>query len=274
VSFLSNIVDRTISSLLQYVLKYRKTVIRHNLESSFTYTDQQELMKDTKKNYHFLAKLFRQILVKPSGQLLESRMHLQPCPQLDQWLSENKSVLITFGHIGNWEWAGSFIGLSYPGKVCALYKKIKSGYVNDLMKRRRLTHVNYLVEIGQISELLKLMKQKPVLVLMIADQNPGSDQGIIWANFFGKETAFVNGPESLALRYALPVVYLNIHPLAKGQYDLQFDILFDGLEPVKQGEITQRFAQRLEANIRRHRTEWLWSHRRWKRQRKPRPANS
>lgn len=212
-------------------------------------------------------------MASPSTKLLQKRMELQPCPELQGWLQQNKSVLITFGHIGNWEWAGSYVGLKYPGQVCALYKKIKSGFVNSLMKQRRLTHVNYLVEIGQMGELLKLMKKKPVLVLMIADQNPGSDQGIIWVKFFGRQTAFVNGPETLALRYKLPVVYLEIQPKQKGHYHLQFDILYDGVEPVLPGDITQRFASQLEENIRQARTEWLWSHRRWKRQPPPAASN-
>lgn len=205
-------------------------------------------------------------MVTPSSGLLQKRMRLKPCPELQEWLKQNKSVLVTFGHIGNWEWAGSYVGLEYPDQVCALYKRIKSGFVNSLMRRRRLTHVNYLVEISQIGELLKLMKKKPVLVLMIADQNPGSDQGIIWADFFGRETAFVNGPETIALRYKLPVVYLEIQPKEKGNYDLQFDILYDGMETVQPGVITQRFATQLEENIRQVPSEWLWSHRRWKRQ--------
>ncbi len=204
-------------------------------------------------------------MVPPSSKLLLKRLRLLPSPQLDHWLNEGKSVLITFGHVGNWEWAGSFIGLNYPDQVCALYKKIKSAYINSLMLRRRLTHVNYLIDIGQIGELLRSIRKKPMLVLMIADQNPGSDQGLIWARFMGRDTAFVNGPESLALRYQLPVVYLNIKSGPNGNYELTIKPVYDGQEKVSPGEITQRFADQLESNIRNNGLEWLWSHRRWKR---------
>jgi len=263
----TSILDSINAFLLQYVLKYRKAVITANLKAVQDFPQVTDLKDAISKNYKFLAKIFRQILVRPSGKLLRKRMMLLPCPELDHWLSERKSVLLTFGHLGNWEWAGSYIGLRYPDQVCALYKKIKSGNINKLMLRRRNTHVNYLVEIGQIGELLRLMRKKPVLVLMIADQNPGSDQGIIWAQFMGRDTAFVNGPETLAMRYQLPVVYLNIRSIEKGNYELACVPIYDGKEKVTNGMITQRFANQLEANIRNNGMEWLWSHRRWKRNR-------
>jgi len=72
------------------------------------------------------------------------------------------------------EWTGSYLGLRYPDQVCALYKKIKSPWLNALMHKRRMSHVNYLIETKQMGELLRLIKTKPVLILMIADQNPGS----------------------------------------------------------------------------------------------------
>jgi KDO2-lipid IV(A) lauroyltransferase len=235
------------------------------MHASLLFKESSELNAAISSYYRFLAKVFRQIMVPPSDRLLNKRMRWIPHPALDQWLAEGKSILITFGHIGNWEWAGSYLGMQYPDQVCALYKKIKTASIDRLMFNRRLTHVNYLIEIGQIGELLKLMKKKPVMVLMLSDQNPGSDQGLLWSTFLGRETAFVNGPESLGKRYHLPVVYLHIDSDPYGGYELHCSTLFDGKEQVSEGEITQRFATALEQNIRSNPVEWLWSHKRWKR---------
>jgi len=265
VSYISKRSDAIVAFLLHRVFRYRKAVIESNLSSSFGITQATDLEDAVEDNYHFLAKMLRQIIVTPTARLLKKKMTLIPCPELDQWLAENKSVLVTFGHVGNWEWAGSFLGLNYPDQVCALYKKIKSERIDNLMRKRRLTHVNYLVEIGQIGDLLRLIRKKPLLVLMIADQNPGSDQGIIWARFLGRETAFVNGPETLALRYQLPVVYMDIQSEENGCYQLHCIPIYDGQEKLENGVLTQRFADHLEKNIRSNGMEWLWSHRRWKR---------
>lgn len=263
--FIAKTTDFIVALVLRYLLKYRLKVIRANLKDSFEYTDLKRWEHDVWQNYLYLAKVLRQIIVVPSKRLLERRMHLVHNPALDQWISEGKSVIVTFGHIGNWEWTGSYMGVKYPDQVCALYKKIKSRRVNDLMYNRRLSHVNYLIETRQMGELLKLMKSKPTLILMIADQNPSSVQGSIWTSFLGRNTAFVNGPESLALRYALPVVYAYTAPRRDGGYSIECREIYNGRETVQPGEITGRFAISLEKNIQDFRSHWLWSHKRWKR---------
>ena len=133
------------------------------------------------------------------------------------------------------------------------------------MYQRRLSHVNYLVESKQMSELIRLLQDKPLLILMIADQNPGSSKGLTWVPFLGRETAFVSGPENLALRYQLPVVYVHSAPRLDGGYELTCKLLYDGKEKVEPGVIMKRYADKLEENIKTFRTQWLWSHRRWKR---------
>lgn len=262
---LLRLLDTTIALFLQHVLKYRRTIIATNLQQSFAYATKGELAADVKANYLYMAKLLRQIVVKPGKQLLLRRLHMIPEPLLDQWLLEGKSVIVTFGHVGNWEWTGSFLGIKYPDQVCALYKKIKSPTINKLMYRRRLSHVNYLVESKQMSELIRLLQVKPLLILMIADQNPGSSKGLKWLPFLGRETAFVSGPENLALRYQLPVVYIHSAPRLDGGYELTCKPLYNGKEKVQPGEIMRRYADMLEENIKTFRTQWLWSHRRWKR---------
>jgi KDO2-lipid IV(A) lauroyltransferase len=251
--------------VLHRLIAYRLGVVRENIQRAFPDTPATELEERVKAYYRYLAKTIRQVLVPQSGALIKKRMPITPYQGIEDWLASGKSVIVAMGHVGNWEWAGSSVGFHYPDQVCALYKKIKSGFVNRLMKRVRSSHVNYLVEISQIGELLRLMKRKPVLVLMIADQNPGSDKGIIWSSFFGRDTAFVNGPETLALKYKLPVVYLHVESVGRWDYQLRFEVVYDGEETVVQGEITERFARALESNIRAYPAEWLWSHRRWKR---------
>lgn len=258
-------VDTMIAFVLRVIVRYRRDVIAGNMAASLQPVTQIQVNRYVKKYYRFLARVIRQILFTPTARRLHRQMTWSSDAPLDTWLAEGKSVLVTFGHIGNWEWAGSFVGMQYPHQVCALYKKIKTQSIDRMMFQRRNTHVDHLIEIGNVGELLRLMKKKSVLVLMLSDQNPGSDQGLIWANFLGRETAFVNGPESLSLRYKLPVVYLDIQPDGKGAYHVHCTPLHDGQELLPAGAITQRFATALENNIRAYPVEWLWSHKRWKR---------
>lgn len=233
--------------------------------SSFGYGSARELRVDIDGYYQFLATILRQVIAKPSRQLLTKRMTIKPFPDAEKWLDEGKSIIVAMGHMGNWEWAGLYIGMQYPDQVCALYKQIKSGPINNWMLKRRSSTVNHLVEINKMGDLLRLIRRKPVLILMIADQNPGNDKGIIWTNFLNTETAFANGTETLATKYNMPVVYLKTMPGINGGYDLEFETIYNGSDILPPGEITSRYAQSLEKNIHRYRPGWLWSHRRWKR---------
>lgn len=259
------IVESALVFLLRDVARYRFNVIRSNLASSFVYRSQQELRSDVNKNYRFLARVIRQIIPKPSYKYLSKRLTIWTIPELEQWLEEGKSIIVAMGHVGNWEWSGLYLGMSFPGQVCALYKRIKSVPLNNWMVRRRKLLRGYLVESGKMTELIRLIQSKPVMILMIADQNPGNDKGIIWTRFFDKNTAFVSGPETLAVKYGLPVVYLKTISNADGSYTLEFDILSDGVSNMEPGKITKSYAEALEHNIKAQRTEWLWSHKRWKR---------
>lgn len=265
--FLLRTIDGILFFLLRWAARYRFQVIRDNLSKAFNYPSQKELKAAVGGYYWFLAKVLRQTIATPSKSLLAKRIDITPLPQIDSWLTEGKSVIIDMGHIGNWEWAGHFIGHTYPGHVCALYKRIKSDRVDKWMHNRRKSGVEYLVEVGNISGLVRLIREKPVLILMISDQNPGNDQGIIWSTFFGRETAFVSGPETLALKYQLPVVYLNVMPRGRNGYSMKMEIISDGTTKMGGGRITDMYAKLLEQNIRDYREGWLWSHRRWKRKR-------
>jgi len=259
--------DKILAFILQEVASYRNNVVQTNLKASFPYTSSKQLQTDIHRFYLHLSRILRENLRKPSIKTLRRKVSLSRLPEMDQWLASGKSVVIAAGHMGNWEWANLYMGLEYPGQTCTLYKEIKSKRVNKWMLNRRLSTVDYMIDTTKMPELIRLIRSKPVLILMGADQNPGNDRGIIWADFLGRDTAFVSGPETLAAKYELPVVYLKIIPKKNNGYELSFDMISDGMEKLPEGEIIARYAKALEKNIKEYKTGWLWSHRRWKRQR-------
>lgn len=263
--FLVRWIDGILFVLLRSAARYRFHVIQDNLKIAFNESAEKDLKRDLRKYYWFLGTIIRQTIVNPGRKLLAKRMRLEKLPEIDHWLAEGKSVIVDMAHIGNWEWAGHFLGHQYPGYVCALYKRIKSERVDQWMLRRRQQGVEYMIEISKMTDLIRLIREKPVIVLMISDQNPGNDHGIIWADFFQRRTAFVNGPETLSNKYGLPVVYLHTEPRENDGYQLSFKIITDGVQKTEPGFITSTYASLLESNIKSYRHGWLWSHKRWKR---------
>lgn len=251
--------------LLRSVLRYRTETVRANLDRAFPALPEPERRSLMRRVYTHLARVIFETLADPSKAGLDRRIVYTPSPEMDHWVAQGQSVVAVMGHVGNWEWTGAYIGNIYPDHFCALYRRIKNPWLNRMQFARRSKHARYLLESRQTTDLLRLLKSTPVVLLLIADQNPGSDQGLDWVPFFNGPTAFTTGPESIAMRYKTPVVYLHSLPLPDGRYTFRWETIWDGRSPVGRGEITRRFADRLEANIREAPHAWLWTHRRWKR---------
>ena len=132
------IFDKILAFCLRDVARYRFNVIRKNLSSSFSYTSEAELDQDVRKNYRFLAKIIRQMIFIPSYLQVDKSLTIKPYLQLDHWLNEGKSVIITMGHTGNWEWASGYVGVRYPGRTCVIYIKLKSKRINYLLIKLRI----------------------------------------------------------------------------------------------------------------------------------------
>ena len=99
---------------------------------------------------------------------------------------------------------------------------------------------------------------------LVSDQSPNLRADTEWYDFLNQKTAFIDGGERLAMRFHLPVYYVDVWRSAPGRYRAGFVKLYDGVESVAEGEITRRYAAALEATIRREPELWMWSHKRWK----------
>ena len=85
--------------------------------------------------------------------------------------------------------------------------------------------------------------------------------------FLNQETAFLDGGEVLARKFGYAVTYVHITSPKRGYYRARFELITDEPATTAPGEITLRYAELLEANIRQQPELWLWSHNRWKHRR-------
>jgi KDO2-lipid IV(A) lauroyltransferase len=101
---------------------------------------------------------------------------------------------------------------------------------------------------------------------MAADQSPGRKyiDKAYWINFLGRDTAFLHGPEKHAVTNNYVVMYIDVQRKKRGYYTIELSVLTDKPSQLSDGEITSRFAKKLESIIYKDPTNWLWSHRRWK----------
>ena len=86
--------------------------------------------------------------------------------------------------------------------------------------------------------------------------------------FLNQDTACIKGPEIFARRNRLPVVYFDVQRVKKGYYTVYLKVIEDDPINTVSGEITEKYMHTLEQVIIKKPEDFLWSHRRWKHERK------
>jgi Kdo2-lipid IVA lauroyltransferase/acyltransferase len=121
----------------------------------------------------------------------------------------------------------------------------------------------HLTPIDQAPRAIVRMRNELAATVLVADQRAHS-RNPYRTQFLGQRTAFLRGPERLARSLAVPVVYVEMKRLERGRYALTLEWLCEDPAATADGEITERFARRLEQQIRKAPDDWLWLHRRWR----------
>jgi KDO2-lipid IV(A) lauroyltransferase len=101
---------------------------------------------------------------------------------------------------------------------------------------------------------------------MLIDQHMHSPDAI-YVDFFERPAATTSMLAALALRTGAPVVPVFALPLPGGRYRLIYEHAVpppDQDSPDAVREFTQRCTDVLEMYVRRHPSQWLWMHRRWR----------
>jgi KDO2-lipid IV(A) lauroyltransferase len=102
---------------------------------------------------------------------------------------------------------------------------------------------------------------------MVAEQSPTRNDRAYWTDFMNQEAAFFLGTEVIAKMTGFPVLFAQCHRRGKGYYDIEFHELATPPYDKASHAITDRYVALSEMAIRADPASWLWSNRRWKRNR-------
>lgn len=169
-----------------------------------------------------------------------------------------RPVLLVTGHLGNYDAIrGGLIARGY--RVGGLYRPMNNPYFND----------HYVAAISRIgtplfprgrkglADMLRFLRGGGMLGVVL-DQSMG-DGALL--HFFGQSALTALSPAEMALRNdALVVPTYGIR-----RPDGGFDLVIEAPIPHSTPEaMTQALNDSLEAQVRAHMDQWLWTHRRWK----------
>ncbi len=257
--------------VLYYVVRYRKRVVRNNLQIAFPNESKHRRLLWEKEFYRAFADMIMEML---AGRHIKEKdmqrfVHFDHLQEVADRCKHYGGGFFMLGHFLNWEWAVDYANQFAPyGLECAsIYKQLSNRYFNDLILRIRQQRGGTLIEMDRLLRAMITNRRNNATVAyaMLADQRPRMKSVKYPVTFMGQSVDMLFGTEQLAKRFVYPVYYVSILSSERGHYELDFHLIYDPeTEPdIAEGVITQRFTSHLEDNIRRNPSRWLWSHRRF-----------
>jgi KDO2-lipid IV(A) lauroyltransferase len=252
--------------VLRYVLRYRVSVVRDNLQRAFPNAGRTELKGMTNRYYRHLAEITIEGVkaLSISRRQLMKRVSIRVSPEVDGLFANGTHVIVASSHFGNWEWSGLALSVQSAFQVVGLYLPHRNPFIRRGMVRRRQRFGMLLVAPDEVRRFFARYEGKPTMTVFIADQAPGNPNKAYWVNFMNRQTAFLVGPGKMSAGTGRPLLFGKAVRLKRGYHRVEIDVLDAQPQHHSPEDLTQQFAQRLEHEIRQKPEHWLWSHRRWK----------
>lgn len=251
--------------LIYSVFGYRKKVVMDNLRQSFPEKTEAELQRIMKQFYRNLCDIIVESLkmISMSREEVIERNEYSEHSVVDALNASGRSCFYFAGHVGNWEWSPDVAGIASQVKLWGVYKPLSSKGMDELTKFYRSRFGCEMIAMDQIARRV-ITDKETKNICFIADQTPANPESNIWVDFLNRKTLFFSASAKLAIKTKTPIVYGSLTRVKRGHYKYHFEVLVEHPEQMNEQEIMQRFASRLEQDIREQPDNWLWSHRRWK----------
>jgi KDO2-lipid IV(A) lauroyltransferase len=198
------------------------------------------------------------------GEELDRRMELIGLEAVQATLASGTPALLLAAHQCNWEWILLAISrrLGHPFDVA--YKPLKNPWADREMLALRSRFGARLIPAERLTRDVLARRRVPRLIALVADQEPVDSDRRHWTRFLNRDSAFFMGGEVLVQRLGYPSFFCAIERIDRGHYRVSFETLSARDENLGEGEFTERYARRVERQIREAPTDWPWSHKRWR----------
>jgi len=253
-----------------HVAGYRKAVVMDNLREAFPDKSAREITVLAKKFYRQLAEVSVEIIRgrRMTQNDYRARVTLRN-PELVRACSDNfqHSIIVMAIHQGNWEWMlhGATSTLDFP--IDPVYKPLHNRSADRFIYELRSQFGARPVPVAEAARDILRNRRTARIIAMVADQAPIRRERTLWTPFMHREAAFYLGAEALARTAGFPVLFASCHRRSRGHYEVEFHEVARPPYGNDDHEITRRFVTLAEQAIRKEPQSWLWSNRRWKRNR-------
>jgi KDO2-lipid IV(A) lauroyltransferase len=250
--------------ILYKLLRYRYAVVVQNLSRSFPERSYTDIKQVTAGFYRHFSGIFVEmgLMLFSSERSMKHKVQVKDTALLEHYHAQGRNVVIMLGHYGNWECL-NILPMYFDFPVYAVYKPLSNAFFDRLMLRLRSRFGLRLLPMHKTGRHMLTRHAQAGAYIFVADQFPSQEGHTV--RFLHQPTQVITGAERLAKTTGAAVVYASVKKAAgPGDWEISFRLIADEPAAAAPYEITGRFTEYLEEDIRENPEYWLWTHRRWK----------
>lgn len=255
--------------LIYKIAGYRVKVVRRNLSASFPDKSDKELKDLERRFYHHFSDYVVETLklAHISLEEIQRRAFVENPELVDELMRKGHTCFIlAMGHYGNWEWFSGSTSRFEDSRIYQIYRPLTNRAFDRLFLNLRTQFGSFCIKKNDtVRDVIKLKQDKTrAVVIFLADQTPSKANLHYWTNFLNQETAILTGPERIARKLNIPVIFLDTKKTGRGDYRVELKLISEYPKETPENFITEQYARMLEKMILRDPAYWLWTHKRWK----------
>ena len=251
---------------LAFRIRLDQKQMRDSLAIAFPDFDESRLRAAMRQFYRGFSQVLVEVIKTTviRGDEIRRRVPLRDFEPVRALLAGGQPVLLVAAHQCNWEWMLQALVLELGVPVDAAYKPLVDGWAQREMLRMRGRFGATLVPAQELLGHIIRGGKTARVIAMVADQEPRTSEKRHWTRFLNRDTAFYMGAEEITRVTRFPAFFVGVKRTARGFYEVSATPLVAAGEKTAPGEITERYARLVEAQIRSSPPDWPWTHKRWK----------
>lgn len=252
-----------------YLLRRERTRTHEHLEVAFGEKGPAWIQRTARRSFVHLGRSLFEVMMMSSRRLTRV-VEVRGEEHFRSALARGKGVVFVTGHIGNWELMGHAVAAMNPGGLSVVAAPIEPKQVNDMIVDLRAgMGVRTILRNrpGAAKELIRIFRENRVLGILI-DQDTDVESAFV--EFMGRPAWTPTAAASMAIKFGAPLLFGYDHRDGDGTHTV---IIEGPLELITTGDHekdvvanTAMLTGKIEEAIRKDPEQWVWMHRRWRRQ--------